>query len=119
MHLQRLTPTCSEPLAIASIDRREFSLRVLQCLASVPHGELLDQLDEALAPRLVTDVPGSRSELRFTHALVRDTLYDELSPGSRRELHRRAAEAIALVSGSSTGAHLSVVAHHYLRALPS
>ena len=37
------------------------------------------------------DVPGSPGRLRFGHALIRDTLYDELTPARRLQLHREPA----------------------------
>jgi tetratricopeptide (TPR) repeat protein len=117
--LQRLTPSCRDALAIASVIGRDFSLGILEPLASVPRDDMVGRLDEAVAARLVAYAQGSRSELRFTHALVRDTLYDELSAADRRDLHRRAAEAITRTVGTPTGTHLSALAHHYLQALPS
>ena len=45
--------------------------------------ELLDVLDEAVAERVLVDVPGSPGRLRFAHALIRDTLYDELTATRR------------------------------------
>ena len=56
-------------------------------------------LDEAIAARLVTDVPGAPGRMRFMHALVRDTLYDALPHVRRLELHRRAGEAIEAIAG--------------------
>jgi tetratricopeptide (TPR) repeat protein len=55
--------------------------------------------------------------MRFTHALVRDTLYDALPPGRRLELHRATGEAIALLGGDDS--HLSELAHHFYNALPA
>jgi DNA-binding SARP family transcriptional activator len=117
--LHRLDRSCREILAVASVIGRDFSIAVLEPLASLPRDELVSRLDEAVAARLVAHVPGSRSELRFTHALVRETLYDELRAADRRDLHRRAAEAITQAAGAPTGAHLSEIAHHYFQALPS
>ena len=37
---------------------------------------------------------GAPGRLRFAHALIRDTLYEELTPVRRPQLHRRAGEAI-------------------------
>ena len=116
--LQRLTPECRAALATASVIGRDFSLTVLEPLVSIGRGELLGRLDEAVDARLVVNPPGSRSELRFTHALVRDTLYDELSAADRRDLHRRTAETIARAAGP-TGARVTEIAHHYFQALPS
>jgi DNA-binding SARP family transcriptional activator len=117
--LQRLSAACRDALTIGSVIGRDFSLTVLERLTTVPRDLLVDQLDEAVAARMVTIVPGSRSDFRFTHALVRDALYDELAAGERRDLHRRAAEAISAGLGSVPGTQLSELAHHYLQALPS
>jgi DNA-binding SARP family transcriptional activator len=116
--LQRLTPGCRAALATASVIGRDFSLTVLEPLASIGRDELVGRLDEAVEARLVVYAQGSRSELRFTHALVRDTLYDELSAAHRRDLHRRAAETIARAFGPS-GTRLTEISHHYFQALPS
>jgi DNA-binding SARP family transcriptional activator len=117
--LMRLTAACREALGVASVIGRDFSLIVLERLALVPRDVLLGQLDEAVAARLVAIVAGSRNDFRFTHALVRDALYDELAPAERRDLHRRAADVISEGLGSATAAHLSEIAHHYFQALPS
>ena len=115
--LDRLSTECRGTLALASVVGREFPLDVLERLAELSAGELLALLDEAIAARLVTDVPGSPGRLRFTHALVRDTLFDGLSHGRRLELHRRTGEALEALGGAD-GRNLSELAHHFFQALP-
>jgi predicted ATPase len=117
--LNRLSPECIETLALASVLGREFPLDLLERLSGRPAGELLTVLGEAIAARLVTDVPGSPGRLRFTHALVRDTLYDTLAPARRLDLHRRTGEAIEAVAGPEPAARLSELAHHFFQALPA
>jgi hypothetical protein len=58
-----------------------------------------------LAPR------GDR--LRFSHALYREALYQELPRARRQAIHRAAARALA-----TTGAPLAEIAHHLLEAGP-
>ena len=74
--------------------------------------EMLDLLDEALAERMVGDVPGSPGRLRFSHALIRDTLYDELGPTRRLRLHRDAVAALEGVHSGNLEPHLAELAHH-------
>ncbi len=117
--LSRLSNDCRETLALASVLGREFSLNVLESLSGRAQDELLPILDEAIATRVVTDVPGSPGRMRFAHALIGDTLYDALPQGQRLELHRRAAEAIEATAGADVNARLSELAHHFFRALPA
>lgn len=117
--LARLSADCRETLAVASVLGREFPLTVLELLTGRAPAELLPLLDEAIATRVVADVPGSPGRVRFAHALVGDTLYDALPPGRRLELHRRAAEAIEAAAGPDADERLSELAHHFFRALPA
>jgi tetratricopeptide (TPR) repeat protein len=116
--LRRLSPECRSTLAAASVVGRSFSSSVVETLESLTPAELSTRLDEAVAARLVSGEPGD-GEARFTHALVRDALYDGLAPARRRELHRRTAEAIASLFGARTASRLSELAHHYLHAVPA
>jgi tetratricopeptide (TPR) repeat protein len=75
-------------------------------------------LDEAMSERVITDVPGAPGRLRFGHALIRDTLYDELSSGRKLRLHRAAAEALEKVYSADLEPHLAELAHHYFTAVP-
>jgi DNA-binding SARP family transcriptional activator len=108
-----LSEPCRVVLAAAAVLGREFGLDVLARLCALPRGELLDVLDEAVAERVLTELPGSPGRLRFGHALIRDALYDELSPGRRLGLHEQAAEAIESVSAADLEPHLAELAQHY------
>ena len=75
-----------QPARRASVMGREFGM---DALARLGDDTLLDLLDEAMAERVVSDVPGSPGRLRFGHALIRDTLYDELTGPRRSRLHQQ------------------------------
>ena len=76
----RLSERCRRLLVPASVLGREFGLDAVARLAELPRDELLDGLNEAMAERVIGDVPGSPGRLRFGHALIRDVLYEDLSP---------------------------------------
>ena len=99
-------------LILASVLGREFALAPLARIAGVSEDELLDVLDEAMAARVAADVPAGGGRLRFSHALIRDTLYDGLTSARRVILHRRAVTALETVYGEQPGPHLSELAHH-------
>ena len=52
---------------------------------------------------------------RFGHALIRETLYAELTPRARAETHRRVAETLE----GRTGHGHAELAYHFLRAAPA
>jgi DNA-binding SARP family transcriptional activator/tetratricopeptide (TPR) repeat protein len=116
--LRRLSPDCRRLLSMASVLGREFRLDALQELTERSGDELLDLIDEALAARVVGELPASRSSLRFSHALIRDTLYGALGRRERLRLHRRAAKALEVVYGPEREPHLAELAHHLLEAAP-
>jgi hypothetical protein len=88
----------------------------LELLSGVDRGELLDVLDEAMTERVVGDVPGAPGRLRFGHALIRDTLYDELTPGRRLRLHERAGAALEELYAADPEPHLAELARHFVAA---
>ena len=92
--LSRLSEEANRVLGLAAVIGLEFDLAVLGHAAGLDEDALASVVDEAMAARLVTDVPGSGARCRFSHALVRDALYGEFSGARRVALHRRVAEAI-------------------------
>ncbi len=115
----RLSPEARELLQTAAAFPRGFELRVLRALAEGPAEELLDRLDEALRAGLICAVGRGPGRYRFSHAIVRQALYDELGAGRRVRLHRRIGEALERLYGADLEPHLADLAHHFGRALPS
>jgi predicted ATPase len=110
--LTHLSDECNRVLGLASVLGREFSIPAVGRLASVSEEELLDTLDEAMAARVVSDIPGTPDRLRFTHVLVRDTLYEALANARRVRLHRQAIEPLEMLYGDEPGPYLAELAHH-------
>src|SRR6185312_15594305 len=104
--LGRLSPECRELLAAASVLGRDFRLDVLARLAGLDRADMLDLLDEAATELAVVDVPRSPGRLRFGHALIRDTLYDDLAPARRDQLHRDVGRALEELHAANLGPRL-------------
>jgi DNA-binding CsgD family transcriptional regulator len=79
-------------LQLASVFTAGFGFAELEALTELDEGSLLDSLEQALAEELVSPLGGDRYD--FAHALVRQTLYERLSPSRRARLHRRLAGAL-------------------------
>lgn len=117
MRLGRLSPRCVEVLTLASVVGREFGMEVLERL---DEGEdLLEVLDEAAAVRVLGQVPGRPGRLRFSHALIRDAVYQGLAPGRRARLHREVGRALEQLYGADPGPYLAELAHHFFEAASS
>jgi eukaryotic-like serine/threonine-protein kinase len=115
--LDRLSEDTNRVLAVASAIGREFNVDIVERVAELPRERVLELLEEAEGQRIVSDAsqPGA---LRFTfsHALVREALYEELGVTQRVRLHRRIAEAIEEICVDDREAHLGELAHHFLQA---
>ena len=114
--LDRLSDSANEALKVAAAIGREFDEDLVVAVSDQPPGKLMGTAAEAIAERLVTEVGGGRYS--FAHALVRDTLYDELSPAQRARLHERIALALEEQCGDDPDERLGELAHHFLAAAP-
>ena len=112
--LSLLAESTNRLLAVAAVVGLEFEPAVVERAGGVGEDELLAALEEAALARLLVEVPGAR--YRFAHALVRATLYDELTGARRVALHRRVAQAIESLHGRALDDHLPALAHHWARA---
>jgi tetratricopeptide (TPR) repeat protein len=115
--LNRLSASCNEVLAMAAVLGRDFELRLLARVSGRDEIALLEPLEEAIAARLLVEARETPGRDRFAHALVRDTLYDELGAPRRVRLHRAAAEALERLSGESEGPRLAEIANHFYQSV--
>jgi len=116
--LERLSETTRTVLSFAAILGQEFDPMVLE-QASELGDELLDAIDEAEAARLV--LPNtSRRETRyeFSHALVRQTLLESVSPLRRARWHLRASAAL-LARSADNPRRAADIARHLFEAGPA
>jgi pimeloyl-ACP methyl ester carboxylesterase len=85
--LARLSSQCNSVLTVAAVVGRAFDLDSLRRASDLETGELLDALEEAQSARIVEEVPNNVGRYTFSHALVHETLYDELTTTRRVHLH--------------------------------
>jgi tetratricopeptide (TPR) repeat protein len=108
--LARLSQPCQLLLETAAVVGSEFRLDVVRVASRLPTADVPTLIDEALRSRLVA--ARGPAAYQFSHALVRDALYDGLPSAHRAELHLRIAVAL-----ENSAASDSELAHHYLHAV--
>ena len=110
--LARLPEQTRTVLGTAAVVGRRFDVATLAEATSEDEDDLLDRLEPAQAAGLVHEA--GVDTFTFDHALVRDTVYGNLSASRRARRHGQVADALA-----RRGGHESEAAHHLLAAGPS
>ncbi|MEO8510045.1 MAG: AAA family ATPase, partial [Chloroflexota bacterium] len=116
--LERFGPETRALLAVGAVVGPEFDGELLGAIAEGEASALRTGLDEAMRGGLLVEVSGAGGRYRFSHDLVRETLYDELSAGRRVGLHRRAAEVLEARHGADPEGHLAELAYHFFEGQP-
>lgn len=111
--LDTLSAECNLVLTFASVLGRDFELPALEQLTGKRAEQVLEALDEAVGARVVNVTHGG---WRFAHALIRETLYEELSTAKRLRLHKAAGEVLERLSAGDPDRLISELAHHYFEA---
>jgi DNA-binding CsgD family transcriptional regulator/tetratricopeptide (TPR) repeat protein len=115
--LNRLSEQCNQALLTASVIGRDFDFQVLSKLSSGASDEqLLQAIDEGLEAHLIEELAGPGERYQFTHALVQQTLVEELSTSRRVRLHARIGDALEELYGVEVEAHATELAHHFAEA---
>jgi DNA-binding SARP family transcriptional activator len=110
--LERLPDETVETLHAASVIGRDVDLGLLAAATGTDEDRLLDLLEPARDAGLVREDGVDR--FVFAHALVRDTIYGDLSPSRRARRHARVAAHLTGLPARETEA-----AHHWLSAGPA
>jgi tetratricopeptide (TPR) repeat protein len=116
--LRPLDGDCAALLALAAVMGHEFDLACLGRAAGRPVRTIIDALGAAVAAGVVAERPPVLGRYRFSHALIRETVYESLAPAERAELHRRIGEALEALHGGDRQAHVAELAHHFFLAAP-
>jgi DNA polymerase III delta prime subunit len=105
-------------LRVAAVIGREFNLRVLERTSRLGIARLLDILASAEDAGVICEDAALPRRYAFVHGLVRETLYDDLAPGTRLELHQSIGGVLEELYRNDLDPHLSEIAHHLALAAP-
>jgi DNA-binding NarL/FixJ family response regulator len=113
--LRRLNQVGQGLLRAAAVLGQEFDATVLGVITGQPPAVIQNLLADAARRRLVDRAEGRG---RFTHGLIREVLYAELSGEDRLRLHADAAGALREAPGGLAQPSAEVIAHHLAQAVP-
>lgn len=116
--IDRLTPSQQTALKVASIIGRSFSVNLLRAVHPIPEQATRLEDDLIVLSRLdLTRIENAQGGpgYRFRHAITQDVAADLMLFTQRRALHRAVGEQLESMA-DPTGAHLSLLAHHWAAA---
>jgi predicted ATPase len=102
-------------LGMASVLGRTFDVGLLQRVADLDIDSVLDLLAEATSTELLQE-SGALGRYRFSHILIRETLYEDLTAAKRMRLHRRIADVLEEQFAGNIEPRLPELAHHWFKA---
>jgi DNA-binding SARP family transcriptional activator/predicted ATPase len=112
--LSRLSQPAREIVHLAATIGRDFSFEVLREASDFEEKALVKALDELWGNRVVREKGGRGYD--FSHDLVREVAYADISPATRRLLHKRVGQALELVHAPDLDGVSAQIAAHYERA---
>jgi DNA-binding SARP family transcriptional activator len=107
----RLSGPAARALRVAAVAGPKFSFVLLERVLGDGFG-VLDAVDEAVAAGLLTEA--GHGEHAFAHALVRQTIYEQLGSARRTRLHRQLGEALEALGDADE--HVGALAYHFAQA---
>ncbi len=114
--LRRLDDDAKRILTYAAVTGREFDLDVLEPVAGMPADRVAEILESAIAGHIVEESTSSIGHYSFAHALIRETIYEQLSLTRRAQLHRQIGRALEDLVGDRAREQLGALAYHFSAA---
>lgn len=113
--LEHVSTEAAAVLSAASVLGRDFDVGVLSRLCDLDVDTVLDLVGDGVHNDVVEEA-GALGRYRFSHILIRETLYEDLTAAKRMRLHRRAAEVLEEMYAGDVETRLPELAHHWFKA---
>jgi DNA-binding SARP family transcriptional activator/tetratricopeptide (TPR) repeat protein len=110
--LDQATPTAREVAGLASAVGRDFSLDLLTEASDLEADTVVRAVDELWGRRILSELPDGYD---FSHDLLRETAYEQVSSPRRWLLHRRLAQGLELLHADDIDAVSAQLAEQYAR----
>jgi len=105
-------------LRTASVVGRELELPVIRAALDLTDQQLSSAVEEALFWGLLEPMPDSITRFKFSHALIAESIYEDLDGIERKRNHLVVAETVAQLHKDELDPYLPELARHYVEALP-
>ena len=110
--LEQPGPAAREVAGLAAAAGRDCTLELLTEASDLDADTVVEAVDELWRRRILREVGGGYD---FTHDLLRDAAYQQVSPPRRWLLHRRLAQGIELLHAGDPDAVAAQLAEQYAR----
>jgi eukaryotic-like serine/threonine-protein kinase len=112
--LSKLSKECNQLLSVASVIGREFAIETLKAMSPTDDAVFLKALKEAVQLSVLEERSKvGRVRYRFTHAFLRQTLYEEMIAPQRLRLHQQVARALETIHARNLEEHAAELAEHF------
>ena len=115
--LARLPAQTATLLMVAAVPGRGFDLDLIEAVTGLDDEPALDAAEAAVLAGLVIEDDRAAGRYRFAHALVRETIYEDISRARRARLHARVADALVATRGAEPEP-AAEMAYHCWQAAP-
>jgi len=115
--LARLPAQTGTFLMVAAVAGRRFDLDLVEAVTGLEDEPALDAAEAAVLAGLLLEDDRAAGRYRFAHALVRETIYQDISRARRARLHARVADALLAVRGAEPEP-AAEMAYHCWQAAP-
>lgn len=109
---ESLSPPAREIAGLAAAVQTDFTLDLLTEASDLAPGAVVEAVDELWRRRIVREFGDGYD---FSHDLLREAAYAQVSPPKRWLLHRRVAQGLELLHADDTDAVSSRLAEQYAR----
>lgn len=112
----RLGSAAERALCIGAVIGRDFDYDLLVRASRVSEEDLLDILDACTESALIRESANANGQYSFSHTLIQRTLYENLKPTRRAQMHKVVAEALEELCRTRPGTRVGELARHWFNA---
>ena len=115
--ISRLDDECKSALTMASFIGNDFGFEPLREVTGFEESKLLELMDKMFKTGLIKErVTHGEGICSFADVLVRDVVYEEVSPLKRKKLHEIVGRALEKVYAKTIDEHFGELSSHFLES---